>query len=73
MYWNKNEGRGEVIGTIIVGLDGITQGVYDGTRVGKIEWSTDGTENDNHDSVMLIWWCVSVDVHFFRTNWDTEI
>ena len=62
-----------MVGTIIECLDGIKRVTYYGTGVGRIECSTEGTTDDNPDSLMLICWCVSVEVHLFRTNVDTII
>ena len=62
-----------LVGTIIEFLDGITKVTYNGTAIGKIGFSTDETSDYNPDSLILICWYVSVEVHLFRTNLDTKI
>ena len=59
--------------TIIEGMEGIRKCRYIWTGVGRIEWYTIGTADDNPHSSMWIFWCVSVELHLFWTNLYTKI
>ena len=54
-------------------MDGIPQGTCYGTDAWQIECSTNENAYDNSDSLMARFWCRSVDVHYYRTNWDTAL
>ena len=60
-----------MIGTIIEGIYRITQGIYDVT--GVVKYSSDGTVYTIPDSLMLICWCLLLEVHWFWTNLYTKI
>ena len=62
-----------MIVTILESMYGIPQGAYDITEVLLIELSIDTTEYYNHDILMLISWCVSVDRHITGNNLDAEL
>ena len=57
-----------MIGKIIEGLDGITKVTYFGTGVGWIEFFTEGNSDDKPDSLILIFWCLSVELCLLLTN-----
>ena len=53
-------------------MDGISQGTYVGTDVGRIKCCTYVTVDNNIESFMLKPWCVSVNGHMIGTSSDTE-
>ena len=54
-------------------MDRITQGTYYRTEVGRIEFYTDGTEDDIFKILIIIYYCGPVERNLLGTNRYTEL